>query len=238
MTTLKDFNALLKIHRTVDRDYKILIRKKFWKSLDLVNEKSTHIILEFLKLWGILSIPDPNNPENYKKIKPMEKGLTNALKGQKENFDKLRNDKLIDFEFNNTEKVETIKEIFNNIKVKYIGSTAISKIMHLALPELFVMWDEAIKDKYLKKKRISGTSENYVKFLKIMQKIARDMLKQFIKKGSKNMSLVEAKKKFEEEYSEKSFKFNLTKLIDEYNWQSIKRGKYIKRWNEIEKMNI
>jgi len=38
-----------------------------------------------------------------------------------------------------------IKKAYNSAEVKFIGTTANSKILHLFNPELFVMWDEDIR---------------------------------------------------------------------------------------------
>jgi len=78
---------------------------------------------------------------------------------------------------------------------KDIGSTTTSKILHLTCPDLFIMWDSAIRDKYKKHKDGKG----YFDFLKEMKSLweelkptIQDLMQRFGKRA--------------------------TKIIDEYNW--------------------
>jgi hypothetical protein len=72
-----------------------------------------------------------------------------------------------------------IENAFKNIQEvkagrRSVGFTATSKILHMAIPELFVMCDAAIRDKY-------GCADNaagYINFVLRMGLIARDLIAQ------------------------------------------------------------
>lgn len=113
-----------------------------------------------------------------KKIQTEWNPIFNELKGEKlqlANFDKLG---------------EKIKILYNSIsQIKGIEYTGGSKIMHLKNPELFIMWDTRIREKY----KVSSSVEDYLEFhKKIQQKIKH----------------IEWKSK----------KKTLAKAIDEYNY--------------------
>jgi len=230
---LKDFESRI---NSFDREYKILLGKKFWRDFDSIDKRCAEAILRFLKAWGIRAIP---NLDNNKEIDDVKHILIKTFKGLKKDFEKLNGVKLINCKFNDEQK-QTIKNIFRNLKkVKWIGETAVPKIMHLALPNLFVMWDKSIRTEY----EYNGTEDGYLKFLEEMQKKAKNLLEQFKKKNHlENISDYEAQKRFEEkmqiEAKNRLYQKNLTKLIDEYNWQTITRNKHNKHWDRIEKMNL
>lgn len=60
-----------------------------------------------------------------------------------------------------------IKTIFNTLNdIKGIQSTGASKLMHLKLRKVFIMWDRHIRNHYCYR---NGNSDEYVDFLKAMQ---------------------------------------------------------------------
>lgn len=68
------------------------------------------------------------------------------------------------------EDVESLYNILSEIDgVKYTGA---SKILHLKIPRLFIMWDSYIK-KYYKFEK--GTANDYFNFLKKMQETFKDV---------------------------------------------------------------
>lgn len=53
----------------------------------------------------------------------------------------------------------------------------LSQTLHLLNPEIFVMWDREIREKYKKEnRRIRDNSEGYLEFLKETQNLIRDVL--------------------------------------------------------------
>lgn len=88
------------------------------------------------------------------------------------------------------EDVKKLYNILSDIKgVKYTGA---SKLMHLKIPKLFIMWDEYIKRHY----GFGNTSEDYLAFLRKMQELFS------------NVKWTDKKK-------------TLAKAIDEYNYVKI-----------------
>lgn len=80
-------------------------------------------------------------------------------KFEKEHF------KTIDFD----EFEKEIKQIFRALaKIKGVDSTGASKLMHIKVPKVFVMWDYRIRQHYGFRK---GDADEYFAFLKLMQKL-------------------------------------------------------------------
>lgn len=104
-------------------------------------------------------------------------------------FEKLKDQEFQQADFITIGKgIEKLYNILSAIKgIKYTGA---SKIMHMNIPKLFIMWDRYIQQEYGFDK---PSGENYVEFLKKMQKLLKEI---------------------NWEDSEKP----LTKAIDEYNY--------------------
>lgn len=81
-------------------------------------------------------------------------------------------------------------------RLKRVGPTATSKVLHLVIPDLFMMWDSKIRKTY----GFKDSGVEYVRFLVNMQN--------WIKK------LGTIVKNLQAQYGKP-----LTKLIDEYNWK-------------------
>ena len=108
-----------------------------------------------------------------------------------------------------------VKQIFNSLKgVKFIGPTAVSKIMHLLHPDLFIMWDNDIRAMY----KLGDTAEEYIRFLKMMQQFINEIINEYSQQ--QHISLDEVKERLERKFGGKP----LTKIIDEYNWLCSKEG--------------
>lgn len=75
----------------------------------------------------------------------------------------------IQADFNNLKFSNNIKDIYAKFrKIKGIEQTGASKLMALRKPDLFVMWDTNIRKYY--KINNKGTPEDYLNYLKILQK--------------------------------------------------------------------
>lgn len=103
---------------------------------------------------------------------------------------------------------DIIKEIFDTpskVKAgrKTVGFTATTKIMHMVIPDLFVMCDENIREEY----GCIGNSEGYLNFLRRMQKSAQKTIKEKTK--------VEICRELH------NCDRDLTKILDEYNYYTI-----------------
>lgn len=149
--------------------------------------------------------------------------LTERLRNSNEFFQKLWSLNFLDVEFNE-ELISAIRRAYKSAKVKNIGPTAISKVLHLLNPELFVMWDEDIREKY----GVRGSVNGYIEFLKKMQVEIKEALDGEAKNRGYSKEEV-ARRICEELTSEKlgrEFirKKTLAKLIDEYNWTLCHQG--------------
>jgi len=97
---------------------------------------------------------------------------------------------------------DIIKKIFDTLS-EVVGFTATTKIMHMVLPELFVMCDEKIRESY----GCAGNSEGYLNFLWRMQESAR--------------KFIEEKTKLEICKELHNGDRSLTRILDEYNYYTI-----------------
>jgi hypothetical protein len=166
------------------------------------------IVKIFLSLWGRTVDRDDLNWEQ----------LTEQLRNSKELFQKLQGKSLLDINFDDEGVADTIKGAYESARVKYIGATAISKILHLFNPELFVMWDEDIRRR---KYKVEGSASGYLKFLKQVKKELEEAVEEEAKRtGESEKEIVERickelpSKKLGQGYDRKT----LAKLVDEYNW--------------------
>lgn len=80
-------------------------------------------------------------------------------------------------------------------KTKRVGPTAASKVLHLVAPNLFMIWDRAIRNHYVFKEN----GAEYVRFLVSMQI--------WLKKLKSSIGALQSR-----------YGKSCTKIIDEYNW--------------------
>jgi len=115
-------------------------------------------------------------------------GFKQIVEDLKPYFEKFKGKSIESINFDNYE--DEIKYIFQELSnIKGIQYTGASKLMHLTIPEVFVMWDAYIRKAWGLR---YGKSDDYFNFLKKMQEEFKDF------KKSKNRTLA--------------------KLIDEYNY--------------------
>lgn len=89
-----------------------------------------------------------------------------TIENLKPYFKKFESETIETINLNNYEK--DIKYLFETLsKIKGIQYTGASKLMHLTIPKVFIMWDGYIRKAWGFKK---GDAEDYVTFLKKMQK--------------------------------------------------------------------
>lgn len=188
-------------------------KRSVWENLDKISREDVNkIVLNFLNKWKC-RIPYKCAPR-----------LQMALQKTHTLFSILKDEKLEALDFCRVTVTgdrikDVIKQIFvvlSKVKVnrKTIGFTATTKIMHMVLPDLFVMCDENIRRAY----GCEGNSEGYFNFLRRMQKSAQGLIKEKPK--------AEICKELHK--GDRS----LNKILDEYNyytitWQQRSRGKKI-----------
>ena len=144
---------------------------------------------------------------------------------------------LLKIDFNKAHTVVNITTLFNSLdKITEINDTGASKILHIIKPNIFVMWDNEIREHYLKdfqgKKNKAG-SKAYLFFMQKMQEIAIPICKEN-KNIASDLSM-KLKRLYEgnlRNYTKESEKLKLTKeidflgkkgksitkFLDEYNW--------------------
>lgn len=131
--------------------------------------------------------------------------------------------KIKDLKISNTnleDNYENIVTLYTTTR-KYpsLGLTATSKILHLSQPELFVMWDNAISKFYHKihskngVKHQIGEEKCYFEFLKNMQQLSKDLLK------NNTESVILNKLKEISNYDK-----TLAKALDEHNYVTITKA--------------
>jgi len=181
---------------------KTIRKRDIWEKLDVITLKQVReTVLDFLNKWKCRISYD------------CAEKLQEALKQTHELFQLLRDMKLETVYFNEAitgEKrvKDVIKEIFDKISSvkagkRTIGFTATTKIMHMVVPELFVMCDEYIREEY----GCAANSEGYLVFLSRMQKSVQRLIKEKPKD--------EICKELHNDQR------SLTKILDEYNYYTI-----------------
>lgn len=154
MITQKEFNKIINSYSKLEN------RGSFYPMFSKMIKKGfkTEAFLFILSTWNFAvfryAIKDFEINKFEKTVKSLEPY-----------FKKFQNKKFSSINFDDYKK--EINKIFTTLyKIKGIQSTGASKIMHLAYPDVFVMWDSFIKKRYGFKK---GNIEDYLNFLKVMQ---------------------------------------------------------------------
>lgn len=205
-----DYNDLIKAHNIFKKT------EKRWKFYDVyLKNRDSSILLkskelpvkEGILLFGFIQSWDPNFKGDLGKFIKIYKDIFPLIK---------------EFEFINIEEVQfntniikTIKKIFVNIAhyplINREESTDASKILHVILPEFFVMWDMKIRKGIFGDDVKSG--ERYAKyFLPKMQKLIKEVVYDYamVKKCSLELAANKISKELDG--------YTLAKLIDEYNY--------------------
>ncbi|WP_456472867.1 hypothetical protein [Methanocaldococcus sp.] len=184
--------------------YEKIVKELDWRTL---TPRIAYNIVRFLELWRVRN--PPREPRDIKKLVNVIKSNSvqrylNILKGKSLttlNIDKYK---------------KPIEYLYTELQnIKGVGPTAVTKILHLLNPHVFVMWDEKIRTHYGIKNE-NPTSEDYIKFMKKMKCLALKFLKYYARDNNiKNLEYAE--RKISKHHRNKP----LSKLIDEYNWLTI-----------------
>ncbi|MBU0894568.1 MAG: hypothetical protein KKF48_02940 [Nanoarchaeota archaeon] len=123
----------------------------------------TEAFLFILSTWNFATFRYAMKDFDLKEFKQVVKNLKPYFK----KFDG-KSIREIDLDFYKKE----IKHIFDTLsKIKGIQYTGASKLMHLTIPEVFIMWDAYIRKAWGFK---TGDSEDYFNFLKKMRQEFKD----------------------------------------------------------------
>jgi len=168
---------------------------------------------EGLLLFGWVHSWQPNFEGDLANFLQIHKTLLPSLKV-------FGNETLIAIDFTDATK-DSLCEIFDSIalctrKPRYgkqrFESTAASKILHVLIPKLFVMWDRAIRRGILGDAERKSAREYAYEFLPEMQKLAKTFLDSYInEKGGDYESAAREIGKMTDNYT-------LAKVIDELNY--------------------
>lgn len=182
-------------HGITDCVYVRCVREFENLRLHQLNEHyEVRILKPFLLTWGVMG-----RVLGYKGVTRICEKLLEISK----RVESLRRKKLLSE--NLTKLREQIIRLFDEVretkfesngKEKEVGSTAASKVLHLACPDLFVMWDRDIRTVYKKR---SGDGKDYFEFLIGMKRI-----------WEKRQDTI---KELQDKYGKRE-----TRIIDQYNW--------------------
>lgn len=166
-------------------------------------------ILDFLNSWQC-RIPKVDGEASIKRaIGNMAKSVSDLMDCELGSLDE--------------DRLKIIKKIFASISSeeagkRTIGPTAASKIMHILLPKICVMWDDGISSHY----GFAHNAEGYIRFLSEMKELRTVVLDDYTRRyGADEQN---AEKRICDKLKKKYF----TKLIDEYNY-GIAEGR-IEKW--------
>jgi len=168
-------------------------KSECWDFINFSKESVEKDILGFLNKWGICRIPNDRKIDLFQTLMNLKEDIQ-YFKGKKlwENFD-----------FKDKKTKTCIKKIFRELeKIPKISSVAISKMMHMFNPSFFIMWDNAILERY----GFYGNAKGYIYFL---QRIKKKIVENNLIEGYNNSKIKD--------------EVTLLKLIDEYNMENRKK---------------
>lgn len=148
---------------------------------------------------------------------------------------------LLDINLDDNANIKKISDLYEKLcNIDKIKDKGASKILHLIKPELFIMWDNLIREHYLKNNGVKGLRGTfaYISFMKKMQNIAvslYDKDRNITQSLSSNLVMLlsgklnrltkdEEKQRLQKaiDWLKKDEK-QITKYLDEYNWIVITR---------------
>ncbi len=161
---------------------------------------------EGLLLFGWVHTWDPNFEGDLAQILEIYSNIFSYMKS-------LENKSLVDFDFYGGD-AKSMCLVFDSFatccKSKRYESTDASKMLHVIIPKLFVMWDNKIRTNLVGGRRDGNCYTN--EFMLSMQKLARQLLDGYIQeKGGDYESA-------SNQISQSAHNYTLAKLIDEFNY--------------------
>jgi hypothetical protein len=186
-----------------EEEYERCLNHEFWKDLTKISDTDVReIVMKFLNKWKC-RLPYEKAPELAEKLRELEPKLRPLRNLNIANAD------LLEVISVGSEKRRILDQIAKvaaplielDMGKRRLGFTAASKILHICVPEFFVMGDQNIRYAY-------GCEENgigYANFMLWMSWVAKDLIGQA--KGGEQEIL--------ERYGNKR---TLAKLIDQYNF--------------------
>jgi len=171
-------------------------------------------VKEGLLLFGFIQSWDTNFQGDLAKFLRIYKEIFPVLK-------KIEHKKIEDINLNGEVKdliVEVFEKVARSSKVAKFESTDASKILHVLIPNFFVMWDRKIRAGLLGDSNKRYGKDYACEFLPMMQEEIKQCLNSYINEKGGDYSSAS------QEISRMSDSYPLTKLIDEYNYVRYTKG--------------
>lgn len=166
------------------------------KKIGDITAEDARVIIYFLNQWKC-RVPKKGTPKHLREL------IENPsfLKPLKT----LKKERLEDIELSS--ESTTIERLYDRaMEIEGIGATVTSKILHVLNPNLFVMWDDNIRDAY----NYSKEGGDYREFMEKMQKVAKWAINGCKQDGE---NLKSAKQNFLKNVNEET----LTRALDKFN---------------------
>lgn len=184
---------------------------------DLDVNEIRFVLIEFLNKWGC-------RLRNYDSL--TAENLKNCLAGIHPELLVTQDFSILTFNFEIIENRERIERIFNSFWfygsqiTRNFGPTATSKVLHIINPDLFVMWDDAIRLHYwVQNDSIIESGRGYCLFLIEIKRIAQGL----VNECRERFNVTDPAPWLSERLNIDPPR-SLTKFIDEFNWLAYKRG--------------
>ncbi len=227
MITWEQFESAVFRYREIanyDQSYEELMNNQhFTKALRTSpGLKEMHKIIKFLNSWRCRIKSRTESEKSLLSVIIENLTLVSVLRNytiQDINFDKVIYEN--NFSLKVKDLVILVYSKFRDMNFKF-GITATTKLLHILVPELFVMWDKAIFNYYRGvDANVSDSGPGYVNFLILMKKLAAEINDNF------QSAELHPSAKGKEPSSYLSMMLDckppktLAKLLDEYNWVTI-----------------
>jgi len=206
------YTDLLKAHKLfIEAEGRFKFYDAYMKAREpMVWLKSPSVPLkEGLLLFGWVHSWDPNFQGDLVLFYQIHEDIYNLLKGFKEKT-------IINVDFNNDDVKKSLCTIFERVaecpREKRFESTDASKILHVLIPDLFVMWDDAIRRGILGDRNKKRGRDYAYDFLPEMQKFARQFSETYIKENGGDGEHASR------QISQMADSYTLAKLLDELNY--------------------
>ena len=166
-----------------EKDYEDCLKRMRKADLQNITRKQIEIIRRFLYKWGGMG-----RVLARRKYRGWENKLMNLIKKHSGKLEKFRKMRLINLDFTIFEK--ELKDIIKQFR-DVLGEIATAKVLHLICPDVFPLWDTAIRKEFYDK--------DYYQFMQEMQKFVKDYDKLLSKLANQ-------------------YKKNELKVLDEFLW--------------------